>query len=262
MHLFLSPHFDDAVLSCGGLIARLVQKGQTVTVRTVMGGSPTPGRVPDTPIIRDLHARWKAGDDPIQARIREDEAAIMGLGAQVIRMTVWLDCVYRTNTQGKALYPSEESLFGAPHPDDRAAALLPTVVLPPDENVHFLYVPLGVGNHVDHQIVRAWGVALGKQNPWVALKFYEEYPYTQDNGAIDKTLAHLSASHPPLRLEREIVPLSEMEVSAKLNAIRCYESQISTFWADAAAMETATRQAMNEAGGGQPAERYWNIVRN
>jgi LmbE family N-acetylglucosaminyl deacetylase len=186
----------------------------------------------------------------------------MSLGAQVIRMTVWLDCVYRIDRLGRALYPSEQSLFGSPHPDDRAAALLPTVVLPPEESVRILYVPLGVGNHVDHQIVRAWGVVLGKHNPWLALKFYEEYPYTQDKSAIDKALTFFAACQPPLRLEREIIPLNEAEVSAKLSAIRCYESQISTFWTDAATMETATRQAMNAAGGGQPAERYWTVVRD
>lgn len=262
MHLFLSPHFDDAVLSCGGLIARLAQKGEAVIVRTVMGGIPSAGRVPDTPIIRDLHARWQAGDDPIRTRIREDEAAIARLGAQAIRMTVWLDCVYRTDARGRPLYPSEESLFGAPHPDDRAAHLLPTVVLPPDENTRFVYAPLGVGNHVDHQIVRAWGLALGKQNPWLALKFYEEYPYIQDESAIAPALTYFAARQPPLRLEPEAVLLSEAEVSAKLSAIRCYQSQISTFWADTTAMEAATRQAMSAAGSGQPAERYWKIVRD
>jgi LmbE family N-acetylglucosaminyl deacetylase len=41
-HVFVSPHPDDAALSCGGLIASLRELGQSVTIITVYsGGSPT-----------------------------------------------------------------------------------------------------------------------------------------------------------------------------------------------------------------------------
>ncbi|MBZ0282837.1 MAG: PIG-L family deacetylase [Anaerolineae bacterium] len=257
MHLFLSPHFDDAVLSCGGTIHQLTQKGELVTVRTVMGGSPPLERVPDSPIVRDLHIRWKQGDDPVSARAKEDETAVTSLGAVLKRMTVWIDCVYRTNRKGEALYLTEAAIFGDIHPEDTTGKWLPSVVLPPDEAVHFIYVPLGVGHHVDHQIVRNWGLELVKQNPWVALKFYEEYPYTQDQNALERALAFYEGLS--IKLKRETVNLTEANIAAKVQAIRKYESQISTFWESAEAMEIAVRRSLREND--QNVERYWSMVR-
>jgi LmbE family N-acetylglucosaminyl deacetylase len=39
-HVFISPHPDDAALSCGGLIASLRELGQSVTIVTVFSGGP------------------------------------------------------------------------------------------------------------------------------------------------------------------------------------------------------------------------------
>jgi LmbE family N-acetylglucosaminyl deacetylase len=39
-HVFVSPHPDDAALSCGGLIASLRELGQSVTILTVFSGGP------------------------------------------------------------------------------------------------------------------------------------------------------------------------------------------------------------------------------
>jgi len=59
MHLFLSPHLDDAVYSCGGTIHQLTSQGTPVQILTFMAGDP-PTPLPDTPITRDLHRRWDA----------------------------------------------------------------------------------------------------------------------------------------------------------------------------------------------------------
>ncbi|HET7677508.1 MAG TPA: PIG-L family deacetylase [Candidatus Limnocylindrales bacterium] len=42
-HVFVSPHPDDAALSCGGLIAGLRELGHNVTIITVFGGGPAAG---------------------------------------------------------------------------------------------------------------------------------------------------------------------------------------------------------------------------
>lgn len=255
MHLFLSPHFDDAVLSCGSTIHHLVKSGARVTVRTVMGGKPS--KLPDSPFVRELHERWKQGDDPVEARWKEDETAISSLGATPKRMVVWTDCIYRTSRSGEALYTSETAIFGGIHPDDATSKWLPTVVLPPEDAVHFLYAPLGVGHHVDHQIVRNWALTLAKGNPWLALKFYEEYPYTEDQQAVIRALPYFDGLEPPLKLKREVMPVTEADTTAKINAIRCYQSQLSTWWKTDEAMETALWQATKTTGG----EAFWSIVR-
>jgi LmbE family N-acetylglucosaminyl deacetylase len=260
MHLFLSPHYDDAVLSCGGLIHRLAAAGERVTVRTVMGGKPSPGRVPETPIVRDLHARWAASDDLVEVRMQEDQAAVTSLGGRADHLNYWTDCVYRLSRAGEPLYPSEESLFGEIHPDDVAHRLLPTMVLPPREVIRAIYVPLAVGQHVDHQIVRNWGVELKKQYTWLALNFYEEYPYSEDQNAVEQAAAFFATLEQPLTLELETVLLDEADAAAKVEAIGYYQSQITTFWTDRAAMESAVRASLNHKGSGTPAENVWHVV--
>jgi LmbE family N-acetylglucosaminyl deacetylase len=257
-HLILSPHFDDAVLSCGGIIHHLVKSGQTVDVRTVMAGEPV--QLPETPLVHDLHARWQEGDNPVQARIQEDEVALWKLGAKVSRMVNWTDCIYRTARDGEALYPEQPTIFGEIHPKDQVAQLLPTIVLKAHEVPRTIYAPLGAGHHVDHQIVRNWALTLKQYYPWVALKFYEEYPYTEKPQAVDQALTYLRSTYPALHLELEVVPLTEDDIQGKLDAIFCYKSQISSFWKNYEQMEYETRQSLTRAGDGTPSERYWVVV--
>lgn len=264
MHLFLSPHLDDAVLSCGGTIHRLVEQGATVTILTVMAGDP-PVNLPDTPIVCDLHTRWNAGHNPVAARRWEDSESAQALGAQVIHRD-YPDCIYRTH-EGNALYPDEQAIFGHVHPQDllprhlEIESLMFRAVFP---SVTALYVPLGVGHHVDHQITRDWGLAIDRQvneagsglrrRPSIALKFYEEYPYTQDRQAIRQAVESLSAYD--FTLETQM--LNTADISAKIRAIACHRSQISTFWASRSAMAEAVRAAFS-IGEGMYAERYWSL---
>jgi LmbE family N-acetylglucosaminyl deacetylase len=250
-HLFLSPHLDDAVLSCGATINQLVREGDSVTILTVTAGDPSPSTV-DTPKIQDLHQRWQAGETPTAARRREDEEAARSLGAQIIHLPIG-DCVYRTARKGDEiipLYPSEESLFGDVHPDDGALEALAATSIP-DADV--LYVPLGVGHHVDHQITRDWGLELKNRYPSLALKLYEEYPYVNDKITIDRARSFYT----PRAITVELRLLEDADVIAKVHAIACYRSQISTFWSGLDAMEQATRQSMLAAGNGTLVERYW-----
>lgn len=249
MHLFLSPHLDDAVLSCGGTIHQLAQQGQAVTILTIMAGDP-PSQPPDTPIVRDLHQRWQAGYNPAEVRRREDMNAAHRLGAQAIHLPIG-DCVYRTIERDGgtlALYPSEESLFGEVSPDDPAMTALEALTLP---HADVIYVPMGVGHHVDHQLVRDWGMTLAKPNR-ATLKFYEEYPYINATMEIDRALAFYQG-----RLKPEMLLLDESSVRAKIEGIALYSSQISTWWSSLEDMEAATRQSMLLKGEGRPAERFW-----
>ncbi len=222
-----------------------------------MGGKPSASRMPDTPIMRDLHQRWAGGTDPVETRIQEEAEAVTSLGAQPTHMVYWTDCIYRLSKNGTPLYTTEESLFGEIHPDDIAGQLLTTLVLAPYERVNTLYVPLAVGNHVDHQIVRNWGLSLKKQYREVALIFYEEYPYSEKEGAVSRGLEFFAEQEPPIQLQSKVNKLVEQDVAAKVGAIRCYHSQISTFWANEAEMEKSVRTTMNRAGEGEPAERFW-----
>lgn len=251
-HVFLSPHFDDAIFSCGGTIAQLVRAGRRVTILTVMGGS-LPDVVPDTPIVRELHARWQAGENPIPTRQREDASAAQQLGAEIVQLGI-PDCVYRM-ANGQALYPDEASLWGRVHPLDRLEAYADlSEAANHAMQADYLYAPLGVGNHVDHQIVRRWGVELAAQKPSIVLQFYTDFPYMKDSSKINSALLEVGTTVQP-----RWVFLNPQDLTLKMDAMACYASQISTFWQNTDHMrqdvELSFRVQKDLWG-----ERYWARV--
>ena len=255
-HIFVSPHLDDGVFSCGGRINQLSAAGAPVTVMTMMGGLHA-GPLPKSPILADLHERWGAGADslhPLRARQDEDRRALALLNADLEHISL-TDCVYR-QAEGMPLYPSEASLFGSVHPADYALEYLKKLSLPNPAQPLALYVPLGVGNHVDHQITRDWGLGLLGDWPdaW-RFFFYAEYPYFNTERAIAQALAKLDL---PLREQR--LALAEADLAAKIKAIACYESQISTFWQSLRAMAEHVRRSSLDPQTSRYVERYWQIA--
>ncbi|MDQ7030977.1 MAG: PIG-L family deacetylase [Ardenticatenia bacterium] len=118
-HIFLAPHLDDVVLSCGGQIWQLTQRGHRPWVITVFAGSPAPGAA-EFSFARHQHRLW--GEPPLPAELRraEDVAACVRLGVppeRVIHLD-FPDAVYRHTPDGQPLYTSDEAIFGPPHPAD------------------------------------------------------------------------------------------------------------------------------------------------
>ncbi len=244
LHVFLSPHLDDTVLSCGGMIYQLTRVGEAVQVITVFAGDAPPG--PLTPFARSLHDRWQA--DAADRR-DEDNEALRLVGAEAIHW-MYPEAVYRCDpTTGAALYDSEESIFGEVAGSDAAliasiAARLRTIA-----SMARLYVPLTAGHHVDHQIVRT-----AAESSRVDLIYYEEYPYVESPEELARVLE--TASWSP-----EIVPLGEESIRAKARAILAYRSQISTFFDGADEMEQRVRAYADRVGDILgPAERVWRVA--
>ena len=177
-HIFFSPHLDDVVLSCGGMIYQLAQAGQSIEVIAVFAGDPPPG--PLTPFAQSLHERWQ-GD--YADRRREDVASLNHVGAEAFHWP-YPDAVYRRDGKtGAALYGSEESIFGEVHAVDAdliesVAARLQAIDAPAR-----LIVPLAAGGHVDHQVVRRAAESLGQ-----VLTYYEDYPYVENPDRLDLAL--------------------------------------------------------------------------
>jgi LmbE family N-acetylglucosaminyl deacetylase len=182
LHLFLSPHPDDAALSCGATIYQLAAEGERVVVLTLMAGD-APDPLPVSPLVEEIHARWGLGANPFIVRRAEDQRAVEYLGAE-IAFGEWRDCIYRTDGTGIALYPNGDAIFGDIHPDDPLRlATLPLSKWA--EKLTHLYVPLAAGNHVDHQLVRELALTwVAGQLAKVAVFFYGEYPYTSEAGEV------------------------------------------------------------------------------
>ena len=247
-HVYLSPHLDDAILSCGGTIWQQVRAGERVLVVTVFASAPGPG-APLSPFAQALHERWGHPADAVATRQQEDLAAVAILGARANHWP-YTDCIYRQTSTGRFPYASREALFGEVHPGERGlvaglAARLAALLQGQDGTA--LYVPLGIGHHVDHQIVRQAAEASGH-----APIAYEDFPYAEDPQAVQAVLAQE-------RARARLVMLSAEAMEAKVAAIACYRSQISTFWADAGEMAASVRAFAGRTGGGVPAERYWEF---
>ena len=252
-HLFLSPHPDDAVLSCGGLMYQLVQAGEAVTVVTVMMGD-VPSDVPISPFIEEHFVRWELTPDPVPGRKAEDTRAVESLGGSVVTGS-FPDALYRTDGQGTALYHDLATLFGDPDPHDPVLARLDSIRAQLDPRA-VIYAPLGAGHHVDHLLVREAILRWQASQPEVAVFWYEEYPYSANGMAV---VAQARASLG--RVTRPVIHrMNEAALAAKIRAIACYGSQISTFWPGLDAMADSVRRYAVQTGGGDPSERLWQSV--
>jgi len=225
-HILLSPHFDDAALSCGGLIWDLAQSGTDLEVWTICAGLPPTQQLSD--FAAEMHARWQLSvEQAVQARREEDAAAMTRLNAPARYFTV-PDAIYRRHPKtGEFLYTSGEELFGGLDPGDAAAVRLLAGTLAealPGGEVR-LIAPLTVGNHVDHQLVRAAAEQLA-----VPIAYYPDYPYSREHRA-EEIAALAPPGYHPLAY-----PVSADGLAAWQDSSAAYGSQISTFWASEAAL--------------------------
>lgn len=252
-HLFLSPHPDDIALSCGGLAYQRAQAGDEVLVFTWMAG-PMPSDLCITPLIQEHIIRWQLGPDPVPGRQAEERQAVEVLGSSVSFGSL-PDALYRTDGKGNVLYPTLESLFGEINPHDPAQKYSPPAFDLVDAQT-VVYVPLGVGGHVDHQLVRNIALEWLQSHPEVAVFFYEEYPYSSTgDAALQRARDGLNRPTIPV-----MIALTEAALNARVDSIACYKSQISSFWDSIPAMMDAVRKYTAQVGDGDYAERLWQPV--
>ncbi len=245
--IYLSPHYDDAVLSCGGTIALQHTTGSQALVITVFGGG---GDAALSPFAGQLHREMGFGataQEAVSRRQEEDAAACDLLGADYL----WLnfpDALYRG-------YDSREALFGTVHPGDvsieeqLAAILLEIRSRAP---LAVLYAPMGVGHHVDHQLVCSAADRLTQQK--ANIKFFEDFPYVASPGALQDRQNELG-----LKMEQEIVEVS-VQLPVRIEAISLYRSQVPQLFGT----EEQMRQRVESYAGsirthypGIKIERFW-----
>jgi hypothetical protein len=215
-HVYLSPHLDDAVFSCGGLISRQVAKGAAVTVVTICAGDPPPGEV--SPFAAQLHARWGARAAPVGGRRAEDRIACGRLGASVVHLGV-PDAIYRKDTQEKYIYPDEPSIFGKLSiSDEPTVRTVSDLILPYQSSEAAVCTPVGFGGHVDHRLTQRAAERLGGP-VW----YYLDLPYAARGASVPEDLG------PPAG-DRVSQRLAEEEIEGWANAAFEYASQRSTFW--------------------------------
>lgn len=149
--VFLSPHFDDAVLSCGGAISQLNKEGPILVV-TVFGGG---------------------GEKYFKVKRRIEEE-IMASKILKYDFEIWdfMDAVYRSPLNHFKLFRHRN--FKNP-PAFFKNLVHAIKALEKSGEPPIYYVPLGIGNHIDHQLTR---LAALQALPKNKICFYEDIPYS------------------------------------------------------------------------------------
>jgi LmbE family N-acetylglucosaminyl deacetylase len=249
--IYLSPHLDDAALSCGGLIHQQARQGMRPLVITCFAGTPDYDAL--SPFAAEQHRAWGQPDDPIAQRRREDASALTYLGCEY-QHWAYLDCIYRRHsTSGEFLYASETAIFGELRSEDQGlidqlAARL-RVSFPAAGA--WLYAPLTVGHHVDHQLVLQAAVEL--QRHGYSVQYYEDYPYAESSTNLAEALSGWAVPPAP-----NVHMLDGKDLQAKISAIRLYSSQLSILFGDETSMATRLISYALSTGAGQGyGEKYW-----
>lgn len=251
--VYFQPHFDDAVLSCGGSIALQTATGNRVLVVTVFGGVPSEG-TRYSPFVGQTLQNMGLSTDPVEAvrqRRAEDQAAVESLGANVLRLD-YLDAIYRGNP---AYYQSNDALFGNVNGADLSLdEELANIFLSVHERTPLaaLYAPLGIGHHVDHQLCCSAADRLAQRK--LNVKFYEDFPYVTNSGALAARQRELN-----ITMEAEMVEISGT-MRQKTDAVALYRSQVPDLFGSEEKMTRALTSYSGSIRKTQPGiqiERFW-----
>lgn len=249
--LFIQPHYDDVPLSCGGTVARMVAQGDSPHMITVFASDLVDEMVGDFAAWK--HSRWKVtdADHVLAVRRAEDAEAAQALGCGVR----WLglpDAIYRGDR-----YRSDAELFGAlPDEELELAWHLADEIrhLPEWQDGTRVFVPLGVGNHVDHQLVFQAGRQLAAQG--VEVYAYEDCPYAIHTPA--GVPARLTALGDAVG-EPIVVPIGD-RLERRIDAIARYRTQVPVIFRFTADFREAVSGFARAVGGAAgPAERFWPV---
>lgn len=243
--IYLSPHLDDVVFSCGGYIWDQIQQGQEVEIWTIFAGDPPNGELSD--LAYSIHKSWKLNENVVAARREEDLEACRILGAEA-RHLPFPDAIYRSSRNGVPYYQQGEDIFGGLDP--REAGLIDKVrdalkVMLPEECE--LITPLVIGNHVDHEVTRKAAARLGR-----CLTYYADYPYAREPDG--QEIIRFMENSREWQADQLQVSVDGME--RWWRAACAYRSQISTFWKNDEELRKEIRDYSGIVGG----FRLWKAV--
>jgi LmbE family N-acetylglucosaminyl deacetylase len=244
----VSPHMDDAILSCGGLLSRLLPVIDCLTV-TVCTADPA-GVNSDHP---------PHGIALPSLRRNEEVRALRALGCPLMQLDL-LDAIYRENTHTKSpLYPTMQSLWTMPvdadsvHRQELRNRLLP-ISKPVGDRPTLFVTPMGIGHHVDHILCTQVVLSIVSSTDHVLL--YEDFPYVVDQGAHVGLADNAQNALRRLNVRGVECLTQECDLESKVSWISCYESQIDSIFGSA---EHVRPMLMKNSMNGHTVERFWKI---
>ncbi|HLY12832.1 MAG TPA: hypothetical protein VKR24_00660, partial [Candidatus Limnocylindrales bacterium] len=231
-----------------------------------LAGQPVIDQMPTQGAVLTVElTEAEAAADATATRRLEDERYAYFAEASLVVLDL-PDAVFRG-------YEGDDELLGTPRDDDPApvAVLRREIARLEPQKVYF---PLGVGGHVDHQLVRNVGLAMIKDaRRWVMpgpewagiISFYEDFPYAwwNDFRSIDQLSDEFSELPYDVSIVPEYADISD-QLERKINGLTIYESQLPRLFGGTRQMADAVRgygRKVGALGGlGGHAERYWSSL--
>jgi len=197
--LIVSPHLDDAVLGC----ARFMAAHPGCTVVTVFAGNPP--RYPDPMRLWDVQSGFGPDDDVMEARRKEDHAALSVLDARPVHFD-FVEHTYREGDQ-----PVAPDVI-APVVAATLREIAPTLII----------APFGLANpdhDVTHQACMHVREEMGGASWWC----YEDFGYKHIPGLLAWRVSRLfrQAVWPT-----PVCPPIDADTTPKMTAVNCYPSQL------------------------------------
>ena len=227
--LFVSPHLDDVVFSCGGTLAALADRGWHTVMVTAFTASVHPAT--GFALACQLDKGLAPDIDYMALRRDEDREAAAIVGVADLR---WLDLPEAPHRG----YGSAPALFADLRAgDDVWQALAERLgALMRDLAPAQVFAPQGLGGHVDHrQTIRAVQQVAGD----TPVAWYRDTPYAIRNPAAPAFVAAEDAGALPI----------EATLERKLRAACAYRSQIGfQFGGEVAAADALRDFARREKG--------------
>jgi LmbE family N-acetylglucosaminyl deacetylase len=233
MNIILSPHFDDAVLSLGGLMSK---EGSDTLVATFFAGTP------QMPLVRKWDTKCGFTDSTQAMHVRDEENRrslnSFGVTDGRIRNYAHIDAQYRL-VKGASV-PPEPELDAAI--EKEITALLQEFATEPLK----VFIP-GFGMHDDHAVVRRAALAtlrvltlrdnslflLSQELPYAMKILGKEPPRTlwdfithKDPEPINYALLERAAMQGVGAISKSIIPLTSADMEKKLAGVKFYSSQI------------------------------------
>ena len=215
--IVLSPHFDDAALSVGGIIARFKGEKYVVTFFS------TPTTTAKSLAEWDALSGFMTSDEARVSRPQENRGATQLLNAHAIN-AAYTDTQYHARTPAESL-EVEKSM---------AADIMNLISSFPNTSVN-VFGPSYFGadvTHPDHaSLSRAFAQSISQaKNKNVHFYFYEDVPYVYKRFGMNIHLKDLlSTYYPNLSFRETNEFLTGDEVSRKIESIGLYTSQIRAF---------------------------------
>lgn len=246
--LFISPHFDDAVLSCGGTLAQLSHQGTRLMLVTVFTADQAEA-VPLSPLARQMHDQWGGTNQPFALRKGEDKETADYLKTEY-RWLEFPEVIYRYPAlrEDEILYPAFN-----PRADPCFEPVLGALLKVLNEHSQVVvFTPLGLGYHRDHLIVHeAVKDAARTAKSSCTLLFYEDFPYAASADHLQR-LNEISVKLTPFTID------ISSTLSDRVRLIRMHVSQMKMLFGDMANAELEVRAYATRVGtSAKPRERFW-----